>query len=221
MRCHDVTTPGTITSYAAGSSIPVEWVFQAPHPGDCSVWLAYPDATGSVANPEKWIKLQDFPGCLNPQGGNPPNAKINVPLPKELPSCEHCVLRWEWYAVQQVGNVEFYVNCADIKITGGMDNCKIPDSDFTSINGIEHLAKNYNPGGTADKACPFYNAYTNAPEVSTRSRGPLAWVPKCGSGGSTGGGGGAVVTTQTTVATTVVPPTTPGKGISGKAGIVK
>ncbi len=151
----------------------MEWAMEAPHPGDCSIWLSYDTDKSSPVN---WIKIKDFPGCLNPDGGNPPAGNVDVAIPADLPDCDHCVLRWEWYAVQQVGNVEFYVNCADVKIVGGNNSCGKP-TKTTAISGIEHLLQNYHPGQESQKGCSapvaFYNPYSNAPAVATRSRGPL------------------------------------------------
>ena len=57
-------------------------------------------------------------------GGRAPLSGRNrhsLTLPRWLPSCAHCVLRWEWTSVQQVSNVEFYVTCADVAVVGYPD----------------------------------------------------------------------------------------------------
>lgn len=54
------------------------------------------------------------------------------------------MLRWEWTAHQQVTNIEFYVQCADVTIQSGAPPTK--PSPMTAIAGIEHLpsdAKEY------------------------------------------------------------------------------
>jgi len=171
MRCHDSSTPGTITTVTAGKDLPVSWIFEAAHPGDCSIWISYDTDTSSPAN---WVKLMDMPGCLATDGKTPQTTTTTVPIPANMPDCEHCVMRWEWYAVQQVSNVEFYVQCFDVKIVGGNNNCNQP-APTTLISDISYLG-----------SCPFYNPYNGAFDTS-RSRGPKAWVaPTCGGGsGST------------------------------------
>ena len=64
-------------------------------------------------------------------------------MPAWLPTSEHAVLRWEWTAVQQVTNIEFYVTCADVKVMG---TAEVPDSSFlakvtpvTAFTGTSHL----------------------------------------------------------------------------------
>lgn len=177
MRCHDAKKSSFLTTYNAGNTINLEWVMEAPHPGDCSIWLSYDT---NVDSPQNWIKLKDIPGCLSPNGIDTPSGKntYSFVLSENLPSCEHCVLRWEWYSVQQVSNVEFYVNCADIKIVNNKLNCALP-SPTTQINGIEHLM--YNLADPNQKGCPFYNVYDEniRPTLDKRSRGPKEWVPKC------------------------------------------
>ena len=56
----------------------------------------------------------------------------------------------------QVSNVEFYVNCADVKIVGGNNTCKKPTTT-TAITGIEHLLTNHHPGkeGETGKYTPL------------------------------------------------------------------
>ena len=176
MRCHDTPAGNIVATYNSGDIINLEWIMEAPHPGDCSIWLSYDT---KIDSPVNWIKLKDIPGCLSPNGIATPSGinKYSLKLPEFLPSCEHCVLRWEWYAVQQVSNVEFYVNCIDIKIIS-QNNCQQP-FPTTQINGIEHLL--YNLNDMNQKGCPFYNVYdiNLRPQLETRSRGPKEWVPTC------------------------------------------
>ena len=176
MRCHDTPAGNIVATYNSGDIINLEWIMEAPHPGDCSIWLSYDT---NIDSPLNWIKLKDIPGCLSPNGIATPSGinKYSLKLPEFLPSCEHCVLRWEWYAVQQVSNVEFYVNCMDIKIIS-QNNCQQP-SRTTQINGIEHLL--YNTNDINQKGCPFYNVYdiNLRPPLQTRSRGPKEWIPTC------------------------------------------
>jgi hypothetical protein len=178
MRCHDTVSGPVLNTYNAGDTIQIQWILEAPHPGDCSIWLSYDQNT---ADPQNWIKLRNLPGCLSPTGIDPPGGlqTISLTLSEFLPSCEHCVLRWEWYGVQQVSNVEFYVSCADIKITNFINpGCQLP-GPTTSINGIEHLL--YNLDDPKQKGCPFYNVYdiNVRPILNTRSRGPREWIPSC------------------------------------------
>ena len=178
MRCHDTSASPPSFIVNAGDTIQVELTIEAPHPGDCSLWLSYDT---NVDSPQNWFKLKDYPGCFSPNGIDTFQGSKSIPVffPKELPSCDHCILRWEWYTVQQVSNVEFYINCVDIKIVNNLNNnCNIP-SPTTQINGIEHLL--YNLHDTTQKGCPFYNVYdvNFRPPLDKRSRGPLEWIPNC------------------------------------------
>ena len=178
MRCHDApaSTPSFIIN--SGDTIEIQLSIEAPHPGDCSLWLSYDT---NVDSPENWFKLKNYPGCFSPNGIDTFQGTKSIPVffPTFLPSCKHCVLRWEWYTVQQVSNVEFYVNCVDIKIINNLNNnCQIPQPT-TQINGIEHLLYNlYEP---RQRGCPFYNVYdiNFRPPLNTRSRGSLEWIPTC------------------------------------------
>lgn len=177
MRCHDSVASSISATYNAGDFINLQWTMEAPHPGDCSIWLSYDN---NVDSPLNWIKLKDIPGCLAPNGIDTISGSnsYSFKLPEFLPSCEHCVLRWEWYTVQQVSNVEFYVNCVDIKIINNINDCSKP-GPTTQINGIEHLI--YNLKDATQSGCPFYNVYdvNLRPPINKRSRGPLEWVPVC------------------------------------------
>ncbi|KAJ2401089.1 hypothetical protein GGI23_001628 [Coemansia sp. RSA 2559] len=54
-------------------------------------------------------------------------------LPKDLPSSDNVIFAWSW--VNAIGNREFYMNCADIKITG---------SSSSSYTGKQMVIANHN-----------------------------------------------------------------------------
>ena len=130
--CHDFASESPQTTLTAGASLDLEWVLEARHPGDCALYISYDENTDV---PTSWIKLGDFPGCVDQatfptfDGVAPPqDNKWTLTLPSWLPSSDHAVLRWEWMAVQQVVNVEFYTTCADVKIVGTSEST----ADFLS-----------------------------------------------------------------------------------------
>ena len=63
MRCHDTPAGNIVATYNSGDIINLEWIMEAPHPGDCSIWLSYDT---KIDSPVNWIKLKDIPGCLSP-----------------------------------------------------------------------------------------------------------------------------------------------------------
>ncbi|CAK9090380.1 unnamed protein product [Durusdinium trenchii] len=123
------------TTLKAGETFEATWTMEAGHPGDCYFYLSY-DADPS--NAVNFFKIAAIPGCGAPDGLNiPASVTTTVLLPPEVPACDHCVLRWEWTAHQQVVDIEFYVQCADVKITSTAGPT-LP-SPITAIAGIEHL----------------------------------------------------------------------------------
>ena len=181
MRCHDSNAGVVQSVLTAGEIVNFQMTMEAPHPGDCSIWLSYDTDFDAPLN---WIKLKDIPGCLSPTGLDTISgpSTFSFVLPEFLPACDHCVLRWELYGVQQVSNVEFYINCADVQIINNINtNCAKP-GPTTQINGIEHLL--FNLKDPTQTGCPFYNVYDPKlrPPIDKRSRGPLEWVPRCDNG---------------------------------------
>lgn len=137
MRCHDFqpSNAGPETSLQAGESFDATWTMEAGHPGDCYFYLSYDEDPSSATN---FFKIAAIPGCGAPDGLNiPSSVTMAVQLPAELPPCEHCVLRWEWTGHQQVVDIEFYVQCADVQITSSAT--PVIPRPMTAISGIEHL----------------------------------------------------------------------------------
>jgi hypothetical protein len=116
----------------AGGVVPMEWELTAKHIGDCFVYIS---CTPDLPDLEKeWFKIADVPYCRDPSqedltqaladgrtdgslGGPLSGVPINIAIPNFLAANDHCILRWEWYALHQVRSVEYYAQCVDIKIT--------------------------------------------------------------------------------------------------------
>ncbi|KAJ1922241.1 hypothetical protein H4219_000103 [Mycoemilia scoparia] len=60
-------------------------------------------------------------------------SSYQIPLPKDLPSGDKVVFAWAWN--NAIGNREFYMNCADIKVQGG----------GSSFSGPKMIYPNYGP----------------------------------------------------------------------------
>lgn len=136
MRCHDfLPDDSPQTTLQAGETFEATWTMEAGHPGDCYFYLSYDSDPSNAVN---FFKIAAIPGCGAPDGLNiPASVTTTVLLPPEVPACDHCVLRWEWTAHQQVVDIEFYVQCADVKIISNAG--PMLPSPITAIAGIEHL----------------------------------------------------------------------------------
>jgi len=107
-RCHDFASTSPRSTLTAGAETDIAWTLDARHPGDCYIYISYDDDTTA---PRNWIKLFAFPTCssqeeytLRPSPDKPPGVDgttypWKMTLPAWLPSCDHCVLRWEWHTV--------------------------------------------------------------------------------------------------------------------------
>lgn len=143
-RCHDFASERPPPNrLRAGDDVRVQWTLDARHPGDCSLYISYDEVTTPSGEASTWRKLVDFPGCVDEtllstfDGLDPPRYNTwTFRLPADLPPCDRCVLRWEWIAVQQVVDVEFYVTCADVAITS---NSTASFTGDVRIAGIDHL----------------------------------------------------------------------------------
>mmetsp|Transcript_53981 Transcript_53981/g.155834 ORF Transcript_53981/g.155834 Transcript_53981/m.155834 type:complete len:765 (-) Transcript_53981:138-2432(-) len=136
-RCHDMRpAPGPPpTTLVAGQAFNATWKMEAGHPGDCYFYLSY-DA--DYAEPKRFFKIWGIPGCGALDGKAIPDVVTRtITLPEELPPCEHCVLRWEWTAHQQVKNIEYYLSCADVRIASRAPPTR--PEPMVEIAGVEHL----------------------------------------------------------------------------------
>lgn len=107
--CRDLEPQIPETTLVAGSSIKTTFTYEAPHPGDCFYYLSYD--TNSEPTKMQWFKIAQIRDCHL-------LSDYELTIPDWIPSSDHAVLRWEWYGLQQVYNVEIYVQCVDVKIVG-------------------------------------------------------------------------------------------------------
>jgi len=129
------------TTLTAGSTTPIQWAMESAHPGDCFAYITY-DGDNVADTQKKWFKIAEFSQC------NLQNTQmLSLSIPSYLPSCDHCILRWEWYALhlQSINIVEFYSQCADVKIVGNA-NGKLPSPQVTIPGHLPMDAKYYRPG---------------------------------------------------------------------------
>eukprot|EP00122_Pirum_gemmata_P011372 Pgem_evm1s10532 len=145
-RCHGLETKSSNQqTLTAGQDFTIEVDMAANHPGDCFLYLSDPAQAGQIS-PSRWYKIWELPGCGSATGlgPDPKKQQHTFKVPDGAPACENCVLRWEWYSVQQVSNVEFYVNCADVNVVNPFGNSQV-ESGMVTIgvqSGIEHLPPN-------------------------------------------------------------------------------
>lgn len=135
---NDGPTPSNLwTTLVAGQKANMTWAFEAAHPGDCFAYISY-----DISSPDtekKWFKVAQFNKC------NLQNLqRMDFQVPSYLPSCEHCILRWEWYALhlREINIVEFYSQCADVKIVGSSSG-QLPTPQFKIPGHIPMDAKFY------------------------------------------------------------------------------
>lgn len=93
----------------AGQSQSITLQFTAPHVGDCFVYLSY-DGDKADSN-KKWFKIWQQHDCKS-------SNNYDITIPSYLPSGEHVVFRWEWYALHAYPKVEYYAQCVDAVMSG-------------------------------------------------------------------------------------------------------
>jgi hypothetical protein len=131
--CRNTLPQPTKTALTAGTNVITQWNFQAAHVGDCAVYLSK-DVTGKTDSQIEWYKVANFPKCRSNQ-----NFDMPVAIPPWVQNCNNCIMRWEWYALQQYpSNVELYSQCVDVTISGGAANDPNPQP-LIKIPGSRHL----------------------------------------------------------------------------------
>lgn len=112
-RDHPSVSPSQYLPVTAGSDIDFAWSFTALHPGDCFAYISY-DGDDSIApQQKKFFKIAQWAECRNMS-----DVDIKLRIPSYLPSSDHAILRFEWYALHVRPTIEYYAQCVDLKITG-------------------------------------------------------------------------------------------------------
>ncbi|KAK1224237.1 hypothetical protein PQX77_012859 [Marasmius sp. AFHP31] len=160
MRCNVNPTPATQTvSVAAGSTIgfKIEPNNYIGHPGPGAIYLGKAPSTaaswdGSGAN---WFKIAEWGARFDPQFEFiiPMNeTQLTTTIPASVPAGEY-LARVEHLALHQGGQPQWYISCAQIKITGG------GNANPTKVSIPGYVAKD-DPGITINIWWPTPTAYT-------------------------------------------------------------
>lgn len=112
--------PGTPSAVLrAGEIVNVQFEGSARHGGGlCQFAISYD-------NDKTFNVIQEIQGAC-PDGTSLPINIANhlanyvwpVKIPASLPSCDRCTFAWTW--INAIGNREYYMNCADVRIIGRM-----------------------------------------------------------------------------------------------------
>ncbi|KAJ2794710.1 hypothetical protein H4S07_006677, partial [Coemansia furcata] len=136
----------------------------APHGGGhCEFSLSYDGGNTFV------VVYQVLSHCFGPDQST---RQYTFGLPSGLPSSDKAVFAWTW--VNAIGNREFYMNCADVAISGGSASYTGKQMTIANHNGyptIPEFSGNFNTG------LEYYNNATT--------------ITVSGSGGSSSGGSGS------------------------------
>jgi len=147
------------TTVTAGQTIDFRWVVNAKHVGDCNFYISY-DGNATDPTRMRWFRFAEMYDCKTYMDTGAP-----IYIPEYLPSCEHCVLRWEWYAIHLFPSVEFFSQCIDIKIQG-CNGGSIPAPLVTMPGHIPNGGAYRNPWGGGS------NDGVTGPKMAEPSRRP-------------------------------------------------
>jgi len=114
----------------AGKSQSITLQFNALHVGDCFVYLTY-DGDKPISE-MKWFKIWEQHECKN-------NNNYEIPIPSYLPSGDHVIFRWEWYALHVYPTVEYYAQCVDATISGSATG-SLPQPQVNMPGHLPHLS---------------------------------------------------------------------------------
>ncbi|KAJ2774130.1 hypothetical protein IWQ57_000969 [Coemansia nantahalensis] len=106
---HTTPWPRPAASWTAGQSVTVRLAEGgAPHGGGhCQFSLSYDGGHNFV------VVHEVLQRCFGPDNSQ---RRFTFALPSGLPSSSKAVFAWTW--VNAIGNREFYMNCADVSISG-------------------------------------------------------------------------------------------------------
>ncbi|KAJ1976226.1 hypothetical protein H4R34_004061 [Dimargaris verticillata] len=151
-----------VATYEAGTSIPVKFMAGgASHGGGhCQFSVSYDGG-------QTYAALRTILNNCFSEG-----LHYDIPIPANAPPSEHVIFAWTW--VNAVGNREFYMNCADIAITGG--------NTSGTIDGPQMVVANYGPNTPYVSEFRYSGQaqeelYVNAPRLSISPSGTTTMSP--------------------------------------------
>ena len=152
--CKKYAKGSVVATFTAGSVIPVEISGSVFHMGGhCQFSISYDDSTFVVV---KTVMKNCFTGT---------GTSFSVTIPPSTPACERCTFAWSW--VNAIGNREFYMNCADIRIRNTATITTLVGKKMTVANlpGFPQIPEF--PPSTYDGS----DIYSKAPTVTARGLG--------------------------------------------------
>ncbi|KAJ1662958.1 hypothetical protein IW140_006180 [Coemansia sp. RSA 1813] len=158
--------PSPVATWTAGQSITVHFLNNdAAHGGGHAQFSVSYDGGKTFAVVYEVLRYFFFNG---PSDSNTPEVlDYTFTLPKELPNSESVVFAWSW--VNAIGNREFYMNCADVAITGSSSSSytgkQMVIADHNGYPTIPEFNGNYDTG---------INYYEDAPMVTVSPSGSYA-----------------------------------------------
>ena len=154
--CKGYAKGATVATYAAGSNIAVEMSGSVFHSGGhCQFSVSYDDNTYVVL---KTVMKNCFVGT---------GLTFQVPLPAGTPPCTRCTFSWTW--VNAIGNREFYMNCADIKITNTLPNVGLIGKKMVVANLPSYPQVPESPPSAYDGS----DLYSKAPTITVGASGSV------------------------------------------------
>ncbi|TFK18590.1 hypothetical protein FA15DRAFT_249661 [Coprinopsis marcescibilis] len=165
MTCGAAPFTATETiNVAAGSRVGFKLDNALFHPGPAAFYLGQVPAGQTAAswngNGPNWFKIEDLGAKFNPFGFIPDGAtELYTTIPGNTPSGEY-LLRIEHIGLHVAGAPQFYISCAQIRVTGGGNG----NPTKVSIPGYVTPS---DPGLTVNIHWPTPTAY--------KVPGPAAW----------------------------------------------
>ncbi|KAJ1718636.1 hypothetical protein LPJ61_006535, partial [Coemansia biformis] len=160
--------PQPVASWTAGQSVTV--TFQkdgAGHGGGhCQFSMSYDGGKTFV------VIHEELEHCFfnGPSTSNQPQVfQYTFNLPQALPASNSAIFSWSW--VNAMGNREFYMNCADVTISGtskSFTGKKMTILNFPGYPALPEFGGNYKTG---------LQYYTNQPSITVTGNGGSAPAP--------------------------------------------
>ncbi|KAI3392405.1 hypothetical protein diail_5732 [Diaporthe ilicicola] len=124
-----------ISAVHGGGSCQFSVTYDYPPPADPSRWKTLytvigdcpAQAAGNLETVEKdKAGRENGVQCVNGDSGSECVRQYNIPIPSGLENSDNATFAWSW--LNRIGNREFYMSCAPVKIVGGTGDKQFMDS---------------------------------------------------------------------------------------------